>query len=165
MDNSEVVGRWGPPVLIVVVGWLGTAAALWWLVAGPHDPGSRLFSGISVVVLALCTLYGTRARPRLALTSTGIEVRGLGGAQHYDWAHVDDVRLLHTPGLGRRTLTLEISVHSAGTGADGAGNRGFGGRGTGDGEDVERLLIFSRLDLGADPRDVIDVLTAARPTS
>jgi hypothetical protein len=128
---------------MVAVGWLGTAAALCWFVFGARDPGTRLFSGLSVLVLVLCSVYGSRARPRLTATSTGIEVRGMRGAQRYDWAQVDDVRLLHTPGLGRKSLTLEITVHT--------------------GEADERLLIFSRLDLGADPRDVIDNLTAARP--
>jgi Bacterial PH domain len=149
VDNSEVMHRWGPPVGMLVLGWLGTVAATWWFVAScsgaQRDPGTLLFSGLSTLVLALCALYGSRARPRLSATSAGIEVRGLRGTRRYGWAQVADVRLLHTPGLGRKTLTLEITVHT-------------------DQADDELLLIFSRLDLGADPRDVLDDLTAARPT-
>jgi hypothetical protein len=142
VDNSDV-HRWGPPFVLVVIGWLGTAAAIWWCIDGfvngtASEPGTRLFSGLTVLVLAVCTLYGTRARPRLVASSTGIEVCGLRGARRYDWARVADMRLLHTPGLGRKTLTLEITVHT----------------GEPAGHDDELLLIFSRLDLGADPRDV-----------
>jgi hypothetical protein len=145
VDNSTV-HRWGPPFVLVVIGWLGTAAAIWWCIDGfvngtASEPGTLLFSGLTVLVLAICTLYGTRARPRLTATSAGIEVRGLTGRRRYDWAQVTEVRLLHTSGLGRRSLTLEITVRPG---------------------DDEQLLIFSRLDLGADPRDVADELAAVR---
>jgi hypothetical protein len=143
VDNSPA-HRWGPPTVLVVIAWLGTVAALWWLLAEAPDAGSKLFAGLSVLVLAGCALYGTRARPRLVATSRGIEVRGMAGRQDHPWPDVRDIRLLTTPGLGRRTLTLEITVH------------------VGPEHDDERLFIFSRLDLGVDPRDVIDELSELR---
>ena len=151
---------------MVVIGWLGTAAALYWLLFGSRDPGSRLFAGLSVLVLALCSLYGSRARPRLAAGPAGIEVRGLRGVRRYGWAQVTDLRLLQTPALGRKPLTLEITIlmldPASGSSVpmlDPASGSPVGSA------DDEHLLIFSRLDLGADPRDVYDDLKAASAKS
>jgi hypothetical protein len=129
----------------MVVGWLATAAAVGWLIAGRLDPAGRLFAAVTVGVVAVCAVFVTRARPRLAATSAGIEVRGLSTPRRYGWDEVAQVRLLRTPGLARRSLTLEITVNPV-------------GRDTG-----EILLIFGRLDLCADPRDVADTLERLRP--
>jgi hypothetical protein len=129
----------------MVVGWLATAGALGWLAWGQLDAPGRVFAAVTVVVLAVCAVFVTRARPRLAATSMGIEVRGLAAPRRYGWADVAQVRLLRTPGLARRSLTLEITVCPNGV----------------DGDEV--LLIFGRLDLCADPRDVADALETVRP--
>ncbi|HEY1969033.1 MAG TPA: PH domain-containing protein [Pseudonocardia sp.] len=144
MDNPDR-REWGPPLALVVLGWAATVGVLAWCLLGEGDPASRLFLGVCVLVLAVCSLFGTRARPRLSASSAGIEVRGLAGAARYSWAQVTELRLLRTPGLARRSLTLEITVR------------------TDDAPDGERLLIFGRLDLAADPRDVADQLGSIRP--
>jgi hypothetical protein len=128
------------------VGWLATAAILYWCVTSwttpLPDPTTRLFSVVTLLVIVVCTAYGTRARPRLSASGDGIEIRGLGRPRRHPWADVIEMRMLHTPGLARRSRTLEIT---AGHGPD------------------ERLYIFGRLDLGTDPQDVLDALTAVRP--
>jgi hypothetical protein len=129
----------------MVVGWLTTAGALGWLIWGRLDPAGRLFAAVTVLVVAVCSVFVTRARPRLAATSVGIEVRGLAAPRRFGWGEVTEVRLLRTPGLARRSLTLEITVNPDEVDAD------------------EILLIFGRLDLCADPRDVADALETLRP--
>jgi hypothetical protein len=56
---------------------------------------------------------------------------------------VQDVRVLQVRRLGRRTSMLEVDTVSA----------------TGD----ERLLVFGRFDLAADPEDVAPQIRALRP--
>lgn len=144
MHNSANSYRWATPAALVAVGWLAAASALLWCLAGTLDPAGRVFTGVTTVVLALGALAGSRARPRLAATSKGIEVGGLTGRRAYDWARVIDVRVVQTPRLGRKVATLEIEVRDA------------------EADTGERLHVFGQLDLGADPRDVATTLRTLR---
>jgi hypothetical protein len=144
VDNSASSYRWATPAALVALGWLAAAAALVWCLAGTLDPAGRVFTGVTTLVLALGALAGSRARPRLAATSVGIEVGGVTGRRVYDWARVIEIRVVHTPRLGRKVATLEIEVRD--TEAD-----------TG-----QRLHIFGQLDLGADPREVATALRTLR---
>lgn len=137
MDNSEVVHKWGPTPLLVAASWVATAGALCWCLLGTSEPSGRLFTGVTALVLALIALAATRARPRLAASNLGIEVRGIVRVGHYTWSQITDVRLVHTRRLARDMPSLEVDVQVGGE---------------------ERLLIFGQLDLVADPRDVADTL-------
>ena len=64
-------------------------------------------------------------------------------ARHHPWPLVADVRVTRLRRWGRESRLLEIETRTA----DGA----------------ERLLVLGRLDLDADPRDVLDELLARRP--
>lgn len=147
MDNSVTpdarVLRWSPPAALVVLGWCGAVAALFWCVLGAHEPTGRLLAGVTVLVLASAALYGSRARPRLAADRAGLSVRGLGAPTRFDWSAVSRVRLVHTRRFGRDVPSLEIDA-----------------RAPGDADD--RLLVFGWLDLGADPRDVAEALETLR---
>jgi len=135
--------RWAPPIALVVIGWLGAAAAAFWCVAGTSDATGRLLAGVTVLVLASAALFGSRARPRLAASPTGLAIRGVGGPVRYEWEQVSRVRLVHTRRFGRDVASLEVEAR-------------------GPGDEDERLLVFGWLDLGADPRDVADALATLR---
>jgi hypothetical protein len=81
-------------------------------------------------------LFGTVARPRLAADAAGITVRSLTGRRHWNWADVT-VRLVHTRRLGRDMPTVELDADPD-------------------------LVVLGWLDLGADPADVVDAISALR---
>jgi hypothetical protein len=107
------------------------------------DPAGRLISGVAALALAVAALYGTRARPRLQVDPDGLTVGGLLRSRHYPWPLVRDVRVLETRRFGVRGSLLEVDTVTT------------------DGD--ERLLVFGRLDLAEDPRDVAPQLLALRP--
>ncbi len=135
--------RWSASVGLVAVGWVASAAAIAWCVLATGDTPGRLLIGVTALALATGALYGTRARPRLAADRTGISVGGLTGRTDYPWATVRRMRVVRTRRFGRDVPTLELET----------GNRG---------SESERLLVFGRLELGADPRDVADTLATLR---
>jgi Bacterial PH domain len=136
VDNSRSSPRWAPSRALVALGWFATAAAL---VAAffSSDPRGRVLFGLAALLLAAASAHGTLVRPRLSADDQGVHVRSLHGRIHLSWAETR-TRLRTTHRLGRDAETLEI-------------------------EAGDRLFIFSRLELGTDPRDVLDVLTALRP--
>jgi hypothetical protein len=138
--------RWSPAAGLVAVGWLLTAGAVLWcalLFASGADPAGRLIAGVAAVGLLLASLFGTVARPRLAADAAGVTVRGLLGARPFPWSRVQGVRVVRMRRLGRETSMLELDV------VDAAG--------------AERMMVFGRLDLGAEPEDVAGLLAARRP--
>lgn len=137
-------GAWSPSPVLVGLAWLGAAAAMVWcvLVAGTGDRVGLLLASVAAVGLTLAALYGTRARPRLRVDASGVTAAGLSARRHHSWAQVTDVRVLPVRRLGRTSTMLEIDVVEP--------------------DGTERLLIFSRLDLDADPVDVAATVRAAR---
>jgi Bacterial PH domain len=99
------------------------------------DPPGRLLLGISAAGLILFASATWRARPKLAITSEGLRVRGWWRTQLLRRADIKIIRITEFRRIGRKMRLLEIDA------VDG------------------RLLIFSRWDLGTDPLDVLDVLT------
>src|SRR2546423_8717587 len=138
---GPTVAQWSPAVGLVALGWgiAGAAAVLG--VLAPDAPG-RLIAAVAAVMLALAAGYGTRARPRLAADRHGIVARGLGGPAGYAWSAVEGLQVVHTRRWGRETALLEIDVR--------------------DEHGAERLLLFGRLDLDADPVQVGQHLAALR---
>jgi hypothetical protein len=130
----------------VVVGWLLAVGAAAWLttlwVTGA-DPAGRLIAGVAAVGAGIGALFGTRARPRLRADADGLTVGGMVRARHHPWPFVKDVRLLRTRRFGREAVLLEVD--------------------TVDANDGEHLLVFGRLDLDADPEDVLAELRVLRP--
>jgi hypothetical protein len=138
--------EWSPALVLVVVGWVGALAAAAWCVElwlDYADPVGRLLAAALTVGLVVAAAFGTRARPRLRADADGLTVGGFGRARHYPWPLVSDVRVLEGRRLGLRNALLEIDTVTA----DGG----------------ERLLVFGRLDLAEDPRDVAPQLLALRP--
>jgi hypothetical protein len=139
--------QWSPSAGLVVVGWVGALAAAAWCVqlwVSYSDPVGRLLAGTLAVGLTVAAAFGTRARPRLRVDADGLTVGGFRRARHYPWPLVGDVRVLERHRFGLSNALLEVDTATA------------------DGE--ERLLVFGRLDLAADPHDVAPQLLALRPT-
>lgn len=132
--------RWSTPLPLVLIALLGAAGALLWCLAGPNDPAGRLLIGLTALALGGAGFYGLRARPRLSAGEDGIAIGGVRGQQGFGWSRVSSMRLVRTRRFGREVPTLEVET-----------------------ADPERLHVFSRLELGADPADVLDRLTALRP--
>jgi hypothetical protein len=79
-----------------------------------------------------------RARPKLAITGDGLVVRGWFGTHVLGRQDVAKIRITEFRRIGRKVRLLEIDT-----------------------AEDDRLLVFTRWDLGADPLDVLDALTTA----
>jgi hypothetical protein len=101
------------------------------------DPPGRILGGIAAVGLILFASVSWRARPKLAITPGGLVVRGWWRTQLLRPAEVKVIRITEFRRLGRKVRLLEIDTTD------------------------DRLLILSRWDLGAEPLEVLDALTAA----
>jgi hypothetical protein len=99
-------------------------------------PGRVLvgFAGAGLVVFATMSW---RARPKLAITDAGLVIRGWFSTPILTRDQVALIRITEFRRIGRKMRLLEI-----------------------DGTD-DRLHVFTRWDLGTDPIDVLDALTAA----
>ncbi len=138
--------EWAPAVGLVVLAWVTTAAAAAWSIATwltAADPAGGLIATAATVGVGFAALFGTRARPRLRADADGITVGGLLGKRHHPWPLVQGVRVLRVRRLGRESSLLELDTITA--------------------EGDERLYVFGRLDLAADPEDVAPQLTSVRP--
>jgi hypothetical protein len=131
---------WSPQPGAVGLAWSLAAASLLVTVLS-SEVTTRLLLGLATVLLLALAAHGAFVRPRLLVDEEGLVVRTLSGARRLPW-HEVKVRLARTRRLGRETATLELDWQR--------------------GED-EQLFVLTQLDLGADPRDVADVLHALRP--
>ena len=129
--------QWSPsPTGIAACGLAGTVMAIS-CVTVVTDPPGRLLLGISAAGLILFASATWRARPKLAITADGLLVRGWWRTQLLRHADIKIIRITEFRRIGRKIRLLEIDAHDG------------------------RLLIFSRWDLGADPLEVLDALTAS----
>lgn len=115
---------------------LVTAAVL--LLHGDR-PGT-LLSVLAMLAAAAAGYYTSVARPRLAAGETGLRIRTLSGSYEFDWDEVD-VHTAAAQRLGRTSNTLEIDT----------------------GDNPPHLVVFGRLELDAEPPDVIEALQNLRP--
>ncbi|WP_086823304.1 PH domain-containing protein [Allokutzneria sp. NRRL B-24872] len=134
MNDAGATGprNWSAPAVVVGAGWVLSAGALTWIFLARDTP-TQVFATVAAVLFGFAALFGTVARPRLAADADGITVRGLTGTRSWSWAELTP-RLHSSRRFGRTSTVLEIDVQTR----DGA----------------ETLLVFTRLDLGADPVDV-----------
>lgn len=138
--------EWSPAAGLVATGWVGAAVAAAWCAAlwvAGSDLAGQLLAGVAAVGLTVAATFGSRARPRLRVDADGLTVGGLLRARHHPWPLVQEIRVLKVRRWGRDHSLLEVDTVTA------------------DGD--ERLLVFGRLDLAADPDDVAPQLLALRP--
>jgi len=101
------------------------------------DAPGRILGGIAALGLLVFAVGSWRARPRLAITPSGLVYHGWLRAQTLRRADIKLIRITEFRRIGRKVRLLEIDA------SDG------------------RLIVLSRWDLGGDPLGVLDVLTDA----
>jgi hypothetical protein len=101
------------------------------------DPPGRVLAGIAGLGLIVFAGVSWHARPKLAITTDGLMVRGWRRAQLLRRADVKTIRITEFRRIGRKVRLLEIETTD------------------------DQLLVLSRWELGVEPLDVLDVLTAA----
>jgi len=127
------------PAAVAVVGLCGGLAAVLAYLA-PDRPGQVLLTLAAAGLLGVAAL-GARLRPRLAADAAGLVVRGPRTAHRLAWSQVERVEVVRTRRLGRDVPVLEITPYDTPQ-RSGA------------------LLLLTRADLGADPREVLTALSA-----
>jgi len=129
--------EWGPStgaVLACAVAGLILAITAVTLVT---DAPGRILLGIAGGGLLLFAMMSLRARPKLAITNDGLVTRGWFRTQTLARKDIAHIRITEFRRLARKVRLLEIDT------AD------------------DRLLVFSRWDLGTEPLNVLDALTGA----
>ena len=129
--------EWSPPTLgIAACGVFGLILAIG-AVTVVTDPPGRVLAGIAAVGLLVFASLSWRARPKLAITNDGLRIRGWSRAQTLGRADIKIIRITEFRRLARKVRLLEVDTVD------------------------DRLLVFTRWDLGTDPLEVLDALTAA----
>lgn len=101
------------------------------------DVPGRILIGTAAVGLLVFAAMSWRARPKLAITSSGLEYRGWVGVRQLTQADIRRIRITEFRRIGRKVRLLEIDTTD------------------------DRLLVMSRWDLGTEPLHVLDALTEA----
>ncbi|GBG40969.1 hypothetical protein NJB14197_17390 [Mycobacterium montefiorense] len=101
------------------------------------DPPGRVLAGIAGAGLLVFAGGTWRARPKLAITADGLVIRGWFRTQVLQHSDIKIIRITEFRRLGRKVRFLEVETVD------------------------DRLVLFSRWDLGAEPLEVLDALTAA----
>ena len=129
--------EWSPPALGVaacgVVGLMMAIAA----VTLVTDPPGKILAIIAAAGLLLFATLSWRARPKLAISDNCLIVRGAMRTHRLTKADIKIIRITEFRRLARKTRLLEIDTTD------------------------DRLFVLTRWDLGTDPLDVLDALTAA----
>ncbi len=137
-----VAAQWSArPVAVAAAGSAGAVATLLAVLAA--DSSGRLLLGLAATGLLGAATLGALLRPRLAADAQGLAVRGPTGTVRLQWGEIEVVEVVRTRRLGRTVPVLEISPYDTP-------------------DRVGALLVLTRVELGADPRDVLDRLLAVR---
>lgn len=101
------------------------------------DPPGRVLTGVAALGLLVFAGVSWRARPKLAITPGGLALRGWLRTQVLQHSDIKIIRITEFRRYGRKVRFLEVETVDGG------------------------LVLFSRWDLGTDPLEVLDALTAA----
>lgn len=129
--------EWSPPTLGIAALGVGGLILAVGAVTLITDPPGRVLVGIAAVGLIVFASLSWRARPKLAIKNDALVSRGLMGETELRHADIKLIRITEFRRIGRKTRLLEIDTVD------------------------DRLLVFTRWDLGTDPLHVLDALTAA----
>ena len=129
--------EWSPSALgIAACGISGLILATAAVTLITDAPG-RILVGIAAVGLLVFASLSWRARPKLAISDDGLVIRGWSRTHLLHPGDIRIIRITEFRRLARKVRLLEIDTTD------------------------DRLLVFTRWDLGTDPLDVLDALTAA----
>ena len=146
-DAGPKVAWWSPSVLwtsVQIV--IGFGLVLVGLLR--QDPLALLLTGLAALILIPTAVSQLLCRPRLEVVDGSLAVRKLSGTIFVPREEVVEVRSLGVARWGARQHLMRLEY---------VDDRGR-----------EQLDVFTRLDLGTDPRDVVETLTGlgfrGRPT-
>jgi hypothetical protein len=129
--------EWSPPTLgIAACGVFGLILATGAVTLITDAPG-RILVGIAAVGLLVFASLSWRARPKLAIRDDGLVIRGWSRTNLLRHSDIKIIRITEFRRLARKVRLLEIDTTD------------------------DRLMVFTRWDLGTDPLNVLDALTAA----
>jgi hypothetical protein len=129
--------EWSPsPIGIAGCGIFGVILAIGAVTLITDAPG-RILVGIAAVGLTLFASLSWRARPKLAIRDGGLVTRGWMRTDMLRPTDIKTIRITEFRRLARKVRLLEIDTND------------------------DRLLVFTRWDLGTDPLHVLDALTVA----
>ena len=129
--------EWSPPTLGIAACGIGGLILAIGAVTLITDPPGRILVGIAAVGLIVFASLSWRARPKLAIKNDGLVTRGWWRTPMLRHADIKLIRITEFRRIGRKVRLLEIDTVD------------------------DRLLVFTRWDLGTDPLHVLDALTAA----
>jgi hypothetical protein len=124
---------WRPVSVLLVIGATVSLAAIAWAVL-TSQPLDRLVAITVAAVFAAVTVVGYRRR--LIAGPRGLLVHGIGSPRILPWSQIRSIRSARSAHLGISSATLEIDTVD------------------------DELLVFSRIDLGADPAEVLAAVSA-----
>ena len=101
------------------------------------DAPGRVLSIIAAAGLLLFATLSWRARPKLAISDGGLLIRGPLRTLRLNKADIKIIRITEFRRIGRKVRLLEIDTID------------------------DQLFVLTRWDLGTNPLDVLDALTAA----
>jgi hypothetical protein len=129
--------EWSPPALgVAACGVLGLVMAIGAVTLVTDAPG-RVLTIIAAAGLLLFATLSWRARPKLAIRDGGLLIRGPLRTHRFEKADIKIIRITEFRRIARKVRLLEIDTND------------------------DRLFVLTRWDLGTDPLDVLDALTAA----
>jgi hypothetical protein len=135
MDQLQQTG-WGPrPVGVVGLAVAGIVLGVGAVTLVTDAPG-RILTGIAAVGLFLFATFSWRASPKLAITDGGLVIRDWRRTHTFQRADITIIRITEFRRIGRKVRLLEIDTTD------------------------DLLRVFTRWDLGTDPLQVLDALTA-----
>lgn len=129
--------RWSPRPLGIAGCGVGGALLAASAVTLATDLPGRALGAIAGLGLLVFAAGSWRARPKLAITAEGLQVRGWWKTRLLRRGELDRVRITEFRRIGRTVRLLEIETRA------------------------DELILLSRWDLGVNPLDVFAALTAA----
>jgi hypothetical protein len=129
--------QWSPPTLGIAACGIGGLILAIGAVTVVTDPPGRILTGIAAVGLLVFASLSWRARPKLAITNDGLRIRGWSRTRTLERADIKIIRITEFRRLARKVRLLEVDTVD------------------------DQLMVFTRWDLGTDPLEVLDALTAA----
>jgi hypothetical protein len=129
--------EWSPSALgVAACGAVGLIMAIAAVTLVTDAPG-RILAIIAAAGLLLFAIVSWRARPKLAISDGGLLIRGPFRVTRLAKDHIKIIRITEFRRIARKVRLLEVDTTD------------------------DRLFVLTRWDLGTDPLDVLDALTAA----
>ncbi|WP_188586465.1 PH domain-containing protein [Gordonia jinhuaensis] len=152
-DNSRAdATSWASPKPFALALMAGGLVLLVVAIVSVDQPAGAVLIALAAVLLLGYGLAALVIRPRLSIALGGLYIRTIRGGRVYSRREIVRTRVIEQRHIGRRTPQLEFDLLDEGSEL------------TGDPDGLPentRLVMFSRWDLGTDPRSVAQALSDA----